>query len=68
MQAGKSLAVLAQALGNSYSVLGRYLVETQLLVIGAGNKVITDYVDESLQAILQNSHIKGAIQVSMWHE
>lgn len=32
-------------------------------MIGAGNKVITDYVDESLQAILQNSHIKGAIQV-----
>ena len=63
MKVGKSLVALSQVLGNAYSVLGRYLVETQLHVIGAGNKVITDYVDESLQAILQNSHIKGAIQV-----
>jgi hypothetical protein len=63
-QAGKALAAFAQTLGNSYSLLGRNLLETQLGAIGAGNKVIADYIDESLQIIFQNAHIQGAIQVN----
>lgn len=55
---------MSKTFGNSYSVIGRYLVETQLNMIGGGNKVIADYIDESMQTIFQSSHIKGAIQVS----